>query len=130
MKKIFIIALCAVILGILVNGTYSFLETKISNSSRLLMKNVEALSFGESSIDMSDCDGGPANYNVVGAAIEYLESRVHSPDSLDYLTTYEAEVCYAYGYGNLRGFNGMLDIYIDNEIRVKCNGIHYDYQLP
>lgn len=25
---------------------------------------------------------------------------------------------------------GILDIYIDNEIRVKCNGIHYDYQLP
>lgn len=107
--------------------TYTSLQPKDAKSA-LFLENIEALSQSEGGF--SQCLG-PAEYAVTGVAKERSTSLTHSPDSMDYLTTFEIEYCYARGWGTTSGANIYLSapLFISEE-RVKCNGTHYSLSIP
>lgn len=127
MRKLLLSVFVVAIVGF--SGFYAYISLQQKDAeSALLLENIEAL--GQNEHGFSQCPGPPI-YAVTGIAKERSSERRHSPDSLDYLTTYEVEYCYADGFGEMPGTNGnILNRQFVKEERVKCNGKHYSLSMP
>ena len=119
--KLALASACVVAAGF--GGMKAYNAANQSETDLLLAENVEALSIGEGPESVSECEGAPI-YSNVGIFNGKTIQVTHLGGSIDVKSHITYKECYAYGNGELSGFNGIIDWKITSAEQVKCTGNH------
>jgi hypothetical protein len=122
--KLALASACVVAAGF--GGMKAYNAANQSETDLLLAENVEALSNDENTGSVSDCAGIPM-YNTVGVFNGETIQVTHLGGSIDVKSHITYKECYAYGNGELSGFNGIIDWKITSAEQVKCTGNHTSF---
>lgn len=120
--KLALASVCVVAAGF--GGLKAYNAANQSETDLLLAENVEALSNDENTGSISDCEKGGHLYSNVGIFNGKTIQVAHLGGSIDVKQHITYKECYAYGTGELSGFNGIIDWKITSAEQVKCTGNH------